>query len=195
MELLYSLPAIVTSTSTALTCISANSATDPGYQLPALQNIWTPSQMVGKGFMMIAAGGYNIGSTTESIAFQFQFDGTIATNGTGSITLATTGLNTVPTSTTGLWQAQCWLNCTLCGTTQATWYVNGDWVAGPGNNESGASASCATYMWGNQTVATGTPSGTTVATNVSYFPELWAKSLGTSGSTITTTQLMIFGLN
>lgn len=196
MELLYSLPAIAATISTTVfTCINTAATINP-YQMPSLQNIWTPSQMVGKSFMFCFAGGYNDTAAGETLALQFDLDIALATTAASSATVASTGLCTVPTSATGLWEAQVWMSCVSCTGTISTWYSNGQLTVGPGNTESGAAtATATTYMWGCPSVALGVPTAVTVPTNSPLFPGLYSKWLGNGGCTIVTTQQLVFGLN
>jgi|ERR1700722_1917276 len=194
MELLYSQPAIAaTIATTTSTCINTAATINP-YQLPALQNIWSPGSMVGKGLMFLFAGGYNDTAAVESLSLTLALDSVIATPAASSVTVTTMGLCTVPTSATGLWEAQCWLSCVSVSNTASTWYMNGQVTVGPGNAEAALSTAF-TYMWGGPTVTLGVPSPVTIATTIGYFPDLYSKWLGNGGCTIATTQMLVFGLN
>lgn len=196
MELLYSQPAIsFTNATTTITCINT-AATFAPYQLPALQNIWSASSLVGKGFMIIASGGYNDTAGASSNALKLQFDVAVGTSAATSAVIAATGLSTVPTTSVGQWQAQVWLNCVSTSGTVSTWYTNGNIEYGQGNTEGGlAPTTVATfqYMWCGTAITTGVPAAITIPTNVAFFPSLY--STWASASTMCTTQLMIFGLN
>lgn len=198
MELLYNQAAIsATFSTTVLTCINT-AATILPYQLPALQNIWSSSNMVGKGLMFIAGGGYDCTAAAESLSIQLAFDSAVATPAASSVTVASIGLCTVPTTNVGQWQAQVWLNCVSASGTASTWYSNGDIVMGVGNNESGlvpTSIATTAYMWSGLANTTGVPGAVTLSAVTSYFPDLYSKWLGAGGCTITTTQFMCFGLN
>lgn len=198
MEMLYSLPAISSTTSTTAATIINTAATVVPYQLPAFQNIWSPSNMVGKALMFCFAGGYNVNATAESVKLQLLFDVTFPTSAASSIVIAAHGLSTVPTTPAGQWQAQCWMSCVSASGTSATWYVNGEAMWGVGNTEAGqtpGSAATTNLMWSGPAVTTGVPAVVTTSVVTPYSPDLWANCLGTSGYTITTTQMMVFGLN
>src|SRR5215472_17215840 len=128
MEMLYSLPAIgVTQTSSVATILNS-AATSSVLQLPALQNIWSPSQIAGKGLMIIAAGGYDIGANTLT-TLRLSFDsaeGTTATN-----TIASTGAFVMTSQVVGSWEAQVWMNCVgVVSNTASSWYANGSLTLG-----------------------------------------------------------------
>jgi hypothetical protein len=198
MELLYNQAAIAATISTTTpTCINT-AATILPYQLPAFQNIWSPSSMVGKGFMIIASGGYNDTAAAESLRLQLNFDAAAATSAATSVVVAAHGLSTVPTTNVGQWQAQCWMNCVSASGTSSTWYVNGEATYGVGNTEAGqvpGSAVTTALMWSGPSNTTGVPAVVTLSSISAYYPDLWSTWLGAGGCTIVTTQLMIFGLN
>lgn len=196
MELLYSQPAIsFTNATTTITCINT-AATFVAYQLPPLQNIWTPSQMVGKGLMIMFGGGYNDVAGAASNALKLQFDVTVGSSLATSTVLAATGLCTVPTTNLGQWNAQIWLNCVSASGTVSTWYSNGEITYGIGNTESGNQPGTAVtfnYMWCGTAITTGVPAAITIPTNVAFSPSLY--STWSAASTMCTTQMMVFGLN
>jgi hypothetical protein len=186
MELLYSMPAIgATLASTAATCISGTSATNGPFQLPALQNIWSPGNMVGKGLMLVAAGGYDTGSAIAN-TMKFTFD--TAINAFAG-TIATTGAATWPTSTTGMWEAQVWMACVGSGTA-STWYSSGQLTVGPGSAETG---SAATYMFGNN-IAAGIPQPLTIPTTTSYLLDIYS-TWASAPTAMACSQFFVFGLN
>lgn len=189
MELLYSMPATgATQAASTQTLLTGNAANNPAFQLPALQNIWSPGNMIGKGLMFMASGAYS--SATNSVATYLQFDGTANTNAAGSITLATSGLVAAPASSTGVWQAQCWLTCTGSGTA-SFWYGTGDIMIGVGSNETSA---CNTFMWGQPSILNGSPITITIPNTVPLFVELWQKWTTTVAVNVCS-QFLVFGLN
>lgn len=193
MELLYSMPVIGASVgaASAKTLVSGNSATNPPFQLPALQNIWSPAQLQGRGLMVVASGGYDIGAA-NNLEMILALDITAATGAASSVTLATMGLCTVPTTPVGLWEAQCWVSFVSTGT-QATGYANGTFTCGVGNTESGVSTAL-TYMWGQPTVAAGIPTAITVPTAQPFYVDLYSQFTA-NPTQMVCTQFMVFGLN
>ena len=197
MELLYSQQAIAATISTTVpTCINT-AATILPFQLPAFQNIWSPSSMVGKGFMFLFGGGYNDLAALETVKLQMLFDVASGASAATSVVVAAHGLSDVPTTNVGLWQAQCWMTCVSASGTASTWYVNGNAVWGVGNTEAvlAGTAASSSLMWGGPSVTTGVPAVVTLSSVTPYYPDLWSTWLGTGASTICTTTMMVFGLN
>lgn len=187
LECLFSLPAIgATLAATANTCVSG---TAPVFQLPALGNIWTPSQLQGKGLMILAAGGYDLstGAGTQN-TMRLTFDVAAATTAATSVTVATTGAATWPNGTTGIWEAQIWMNCVSTGTV-STWYANGQLTAAGTQ----ATAPCTTFLWGNS-IAAGIPTAVTIPTTQPYYVDLYAQ-WASAPTAFVVSQYMIFGIN
>jgi hypothetical protein len=189
LELIYSMPVIgsTITTTTAHTMMTGNSGTNPPFQLPALGNIWSPSNMIGKGLMIVMGGGYDIASSTPTTML-LTLDGTVATVG---ITVAATGSVAFASSTTGLWQAQVWMTCVGTGTA-STWYTTGELTCGPGNAETGA-ATALTYMFGNSVTA-GIPQAVSLSNTTPYYPELYT-TWATAPTAHVLSQFMVYGLD
>lgn len=187
LELLYAMPAVgATLAATTKTCITGTAATNGPFQLPALQNIWSPGNMVGRGLMIVAAGGYDISSSTPT-TLQFSFDTAV---GTQAVTIATTGSAPWASSAVGLWEAQVWMTCVATGTA-STWYSNGTLTCGPG---SANTSTALTYMFGGPAVAAGIPTAITVPTTASYMLNAYAQ-WATAPTAMVCTQFLCFGLN
>lgn len=189
MELLYSLPAIgATQTSSVATCLNT-AATAPPFQLPALQNIWSPSQITGKGIMIIAAGGYDIPANTLS-TFRLSLDtssGVTAVN-----TVATLGAYSIATQTVGAWQAELFMTCTgVTSETASTWYSMGQLTIGPGSSPTGTAS---TLLWGQPSIAAGVPTAVTIPTNAAYYVNL-VSQWQTTPTAMVCSQFLVFGLN
>jgi hypothetical protein len=182
MELLYSMPATAsTQTASASTCLNTG-ATSPPFQLPALQNLWSPSSMTGKGLMVVAAGGHSTGANTIS-TLKLSFDGTAGTS--GALTVGTGAIPLVST-TTGAWQAQLWLSCTgVISETSSTWEAIGDGIVGPSTGQA--------FMW-NTLVTAGIPVPLTLPTQTSFYMGLYAQWVA-NPTVMLCTQFMVFGLN
>jgi hypothetical protein len=190
MELLYSLPAVgPTQTSSVATCLNTAASAAP-FQLPALQNIWSLSQIAGKGLMVVAAGGYDDASANTLTTLRLSLDtasGTTSTN-----IMAEAGFSNFTGAATWAWEAQVWLTCTgaIAGTA-STWYANGQLTIGPGNNPTGTAL---TLMWGQPAIAAGIPTAVTLPTQVAYFTNI-VSQFQASPTAMVCTQFMVFGLN
>jgi hypothetical protein len=170
VELLYSMPAIgATLAATAVTCVSGTSSSAAPFLMPSLQNIWSPSQMQGKSLMIVANGGYDVGSNTGN-KMSLILDSALATTAASSVTVASTGSNTFPTSTTGAWEIQLWMSCVSTGTV-STWYPGGTMTCGPGSSNVTASS---TFVWGS-TITAGIPQVVTIPTTVPYYVDLYSQ--------------------
>lgn len=193
MELLYSMPVIGASVgaASAKTLISGNTSTNPPFLLPPLTNIWSPANLQGRGLMVVASGGYDIGAA-NNMEMILALDTTAGTGAANSVTLATMGLCTVSTTAVGLWEAQCWVSFVSTGTV-ATGYVNGTFTSGVGSTETGVSTAL-TYMWGQPTVSAGIPTAITVPTAQSFYVDLYSQFTA-NPTQMVCTQFMIFGLN
>jgi hypothetical protein len=186
-ELIYSMPATGPDiTGTAKSLITGNTATNPPYQLPPFQNIWSPAVLAGRSIMIASSGGYDIGASTQNTLI-LTLDGTAGTS--GLYTIASTGAATWPATTTGSWESQVWMSCVSTGTA-STWYTGGQLTVGPGN---APTATASTYMWGGAVTA-GIPQPLTVPTNTALFPEMYC-TWAAAPTAFVCTQFMIFGLN
>lgn len=187
MELLYSMPASGTTITSAIKSLATgNTATNPPFQLPAFQNIWPVSALVGRGLMFMASGGFDIASTTPT-TLTLTLDGTAATQ--GLYTVATTGSAAWTTTAVGMWEAQAWMTCVSTGTV-STWYSSGQLTVGPSSAET---STAITYMWGGN-VNAGIPQPVTIPTNTPLYPEIYA-TWATAPTAFVCTQFMIFGLD
>lgn len=188
VELLYSLPAIGATQASSVATVLNTAATAPPFQLPALQNIWSPSQMIGKGLMFVAAGGYSTATNTLT-TLRLSLDAP-AVSTTPTNTIAATGaLAGVPTGSAGAWEGQFWMTCVgITANTSSTWYAQGQ-VQFVGSSTGTASS----YAWGN-TVTNGIPQAITLPLQTSYFVDLVAQWQISPGAMVCS-QFMIFGLD
>ena len=190
MELVYSLPAIgATQTGSAATVLNT-AATSPPFFLPALQNIWSPSAITGKGLLIVASGGFSTATNTLT-TLRLSFDpssGTTATN-----TVAVTGaLAQVPNNVNCSWQAQVWLSCVgVTSEVSSNWYAIGTFEFGSGSTPTTTSA---TFMWGGPSVAAGVPAAVTLGLATAYTTNLVAQWQVNPGAMVCS-QFMVFGLN
>lgn len=197
VETIYALPSPGTAlaSSTTKTLISANSATNPAFALPALTSIWEPSYMVGRALRVCARGVF--GTTgTPTLTFSCQLDPT-QNSSTSALTLAATGALTAPgTITNGNWELEFDVSVSALGMSggfyQATLQSHGLLSVGAGNN--GATGASAVYTVGAANISMGGAATLNPATP--SFLELWGQ-WGTSNAanTIQCTQLFVFGLN
>jgi hypothetical protein len=187
-ELLYSMPVIGTSITSTSTVVCNTAATMGPFQLPALGNIWSIGNMVGKGLMIVASGGYDC-AALNSNTFRLQTDTAIATSAATSGLLCVTGAATAPLSTTGAWDLQVWMSCVSVVANTATFYVSGDLTYGAGNSNSATLY----YNVGNSVTA-GVPTATSLATNAAQYVDLWT-TWATAPTAFVCSQFMVFGLN
>jgi hypothetical protein len=187
-ELLYSMPVIGSSITSVSTVVTNTAATTGPFQMPALGNIWSIGNMVGKGLMILAGGGYDC-AALNSNTFRLQTDTAIASSQATSGLICVTGAATAPLSTTGAWDLQVWMSCIATNTTTATFYVSGDLTYGPSNSNSASIY----YNIGNPVTA-GIPTGATLATNAAQYVELWT-AWATAPTAFVCSQFMVFGLN
>jgi len=185
-ELLFSMPAIGASiTGTGKSIITGTSATSTPFQMPALQSIWSPSQMPGKAIHIEAAGGYDIASGTNTM--QLSLDSAVNTQ---SFILAATGAVTWPVSSTGFWQLEFDLTCTAAGLTTSTWYSAGNLVIGAGN----APTTFGSAVTFSNTVTAGIPQPNTIPNNISYYPEIYV-TWSAGPTACVCTQFQVWALN
>jgi hypothetical protein len=192
MELLYSLPAIgSTQTGSAATLLNS-AATSPMIQLPALQNIWSSSQLPGKGFLIVAAGGYDIAAANTLTTMRVSFD----------TTAGVTALNTIATTgalaggcfgaavATGSWEAQLWITCAgISGNTGSTWYSQGQLQF----NSVSSTGTGVSFAWGN-TITAGIPQSISLGLTNPYYVDLVAQWQA-NPTAMVCSQFMVFGLN
>jgi hypothetical protein len=192
MELLYSLPAIgATQAGSAITCLNT-AATAPPFQLPSLQNIWSPSSLTGKGLFIVAAGGYDISAANTLTTLRLSFDAASGTtaNNTAGATGALSGGPFGAAATSGAWELQCWLTCVGISTElNSNWYSQGQ-LQFSGTASTGVATS---YAFGN-TVTAGIPQTFAMSNATSYFVNLCAQWQA-SPVAMVCSQLMVFGLD
>jgi len=196
-EVLYTMPAAgsALASSTTKSVITANSATNPAYQMPSLLAIWPPDRLTPRALRFIARGG--VGTTaTPTLLVQLYLDAT-QNSTTGQILLGATGAFTTASalgggaSMTANWELELDLVVTVIGVTSGAYnctvYTNGIFSIGPGNDASTTAA--VQYMIGSNT------SKTTIVPSTSYWPEIWA-TWGTSNAanSIQCSQFMVTGL-
>lgn len=190
-ELLYCMPALGTNNTTASSavCMTANSSSNPPFQQPTIAQMWTMSQVVGKGLMYIADGTFDSGGA-YNVTTVLSYD---TTQGTSANTIASTGAYAwASTTAVGAWHMQVMLNCVSAGTSNATkWYVTGFLTQGVANN---ATTTAGAIILLGGASSSGTPSAVTLTANQIYYPEIWM----TASSSMTAfycTTFMAFGLN
>ena len=189
MELLYSMPAIGTTQTSSVATLLNTTPNQTPFQLPPLQNIWSLSQLAGKGLMVVASGGYDVGANTLT-TLRLSFDANAGT--TATVTVADTGAFVMTTQAVGAWEAQVWMNCVgLVATTASTWYANGTLTLGPGSAPTGTAT---TLMWGQPAIAAGIPTALTIGTQAALNVDLVAQWQA-SPTAMVCTQFMVFGLN
>lgn len=193
-EVIYNMPTAgaALNTSVTKTVISANTASNPPFQVPA--PLWQPSYANARLVRVVAGGTYGDTASTPTLQLGCYLDPTqnsttsqILLAGTGAVTLTATSV------TTGNWLMDFYMTVSSmgvgAGAFQQNIYTNGYLLMGAGNNAATANV--------QQTVMVGS-SGSTVQVNpmATYFMELWA-TWGTSNAsnTITCTQFTVFGLN
>jgi hypothetical protein len=200
VETIYAMPAPASAwanTATTKTVISANSTTNPAFQLPALTSIWEPSYMVGRAFRVCARGVFTTSASPTTITASCQLD-PAQNSVTGAVTLAATGALTPPASiTNGNWELEFDVSISALGMSggfyEATLQSHGLLSVGAGNNA--ATGASAVYTVGAANISFGGSSTINPATP--SFLELWATwgATSPSGSSVTCTQFFVFGLN
>lgn len=187
-ELLYSLPVLGNSITSTSTVVCNTAATASPFQLPALGNIWSTSNMIGKGFMIIANGGYDC-AALNSNTLRLQLDQNVAASAATSSLVTVTGAATAPLSTIGAWDLQVWMTCVATSPGTASFYVSGDLAYGASNSNSATLY----YNVGNPVTA-GVPTACSVSTTLPTFVELWT-TWATAPTAFVCSQFMVFGLN
>lgn len=188
MELLYSLPAIGATQSSSVATVLNTAATAPPYQLPALQNIWSPSAMVGKGILFVATGGYSTATNTLT-TLRLSLDSAVGTTATN--TIAATGALAAAgaAASTGAWEGQCWMTCVgITANTSSTWYAQGQLQFATSNTTTAAS-----FSWGN-TITNGIPQAITIPIQTSFYADLVSQWQISPGAMVCS-QFMVWGLN
>jgi len=195
-EVIYNMPGAGTAynTSTSATVISANSASNPPFQMPT--PLWQPSYASARLLRIVAGGTYGTTVSTPTLIIGAYLDPT-QNSTTSQIALAKTGTYTMPATaiTNGSWLMDFYVTVNQIGVGAGAYatlvYTNGLLNFYPNGNNA------ATVNTGNATIGIGSP-GATISINpmATYFLELWA-TWGTSSAsnTIQCTQFTVFGLN
>lgn len=191
-ECIYSMPAIgVTQTSSALTCLNT-APTAPPLQLPALQNIWSPGNITGRAFKIMAAGGFDLIGANTLTTLRLSFDtasGTTANN-TVAATGALSGNAFGAANSAGAWQLLIWMTCTgISSETLSTWFAGGQ-LQFSGTMTTGVATS---YGFGN-TITNGVPQTFTLPLQTPLFPNLCAQ-WQTTVTAMVCSQFIVCGLN
>lgn len=189
-ELLYSMPVVgATKSSTGQSCISGNAAGNPAYLMPPLATLWSQSAMLGKAINIQASGTYDAASN-YNVTTQLAYDGT---QGSYSTPIAATGIAVSwPTGTTNNWYMNVNMTCISVGLNTSGWTVNGNVMAGAGNNA--ATAAATTFMMGGAQTA-GVPTALALVTTTTIgFIELWS-TWSTAPTAMVCSQFMIFAEN
>jgi hypothetical protein len=185
-ELLYSMPATGASiTATTKQIISGTSATNPPFQAPALQNIWSVAQMPGKALHFSASGGFDISANTNTMWLYADSAFSSATTA-----LAQTGAATWAASAVGFWQLIMDMTCVSCGNSVSTWYTGGNITVGPG---SAPTAFGSTITFANA-VNAGVPQTISLNPATPYYFELYTQ-WGGAPTAFVCTQFEIYGQN
>src|ERR1700761_8475303 len=157
VETIYAMPSpgSALASSTTKTLISANSTTNPAFQLPALTSIWEPSYMVGRALRVCARGIFST-TGTPTLTWACQLDPT-QNSSTSALTLAATGALTAPSSiTTGNWELEFDVSISALGVSggyyQATLQSHGLLSLGAGNNAATAGSTVVTVGAANITM-------------------------------------------
>jgi len=197
-EVLYTMPAAGTALNTSVTksVITANSTTNPPYQMPALTALWPPDRLTPRALRFVARGG--VGTTaTPTLAIGLYLDPT-QNSTTSQILLGATGAFTTASSIgggasmTANWELELDMVVTAMGVTSGAYnctvFTNGMFTYGAGNDAATAVVS-GQYMIGSNTAKT------TIVPSTSYWPEIWA-TWGTSNAAnnIQCSQFMVMGL-
>ena len=197
-EVLYTMPSPGAALANTLTktVITANTTTNPAYQMPALNAIWPPDRLTPRALRFVARGG--VGTTaTPTLQVQLYFDPT-QNSATGQQLLGGTGAFTTASaigggaSMTANWELELDLIITSVGVTSGAYnsvvYTNGVFTYGAGNDAATATVA-ATYMIGSNTSKTGIVPGT------AYWPEIWATwGTANAANSIQCSQFIVMGL-
>jgi hypothetical protein len=193
-EVIYNMPAAGAALANTVTktVISANTATNPPFQVPA--PLWQPSYAAARLLKVTAGGTYGDTASTPTLTLGAYLDPTqnsttsqILLAGTGAVTLTATSI------TTGNWLMEFYITVTSMGVGSGAFqqnvYTNGILAMGAGNNAATAN--------GQQDVMVGSASSTIqINPMATYFLELWATwGTANASNTITCTQFSVFGLN
>jgi hypothetical protein len=191
-EELYVMPApgAALTNSTTKTVISANSTTNPPYQLPSL--VWPPSYAVGRGMHITARGGISTSGSPGTLTIGCWLDPT-QNSTTSQILLAGTGAFSVAAGlSNGEFELEFDVTIASIGVSAGAYtenvYTGGVLTVGSGANA--ATTASTPYMVGSGTSA--------IANNPAtpYFVEVWAQwGTASSSNSIQLTQLLIGGLN
>lgn len=193
-EVIYNMPSAGAALNTSITktVISANTTSNPPFQVPA--PLWQPSYANARLLKVSAGGTYGDTASTPTLQIGCYLDPT-QNSTTSQVLLAGTGVTTLSATsvTTGNWLMEFYMTVSSMGVGSAAFqqnvFTNGTLLMGSGNNAATANT-LVNMMVGS--------SGSTIQINpmATYFMELWA-TWGTSSAsnTITCTQFTVFGLN
>jgi hypothetical protein len=191
-EVLYSQPSvgIALTNSTTKTAITANSATNPPYQLPSMT--WQPSYAVARGLHVTVRGLLSTAAAPGTLTLGFYCDPT-QNSVTSQILICGTGALTPPASlTNGEFELEFDVTIVAIGVSAGLYtesvVTGGVLTMGPGNNA--ATTAAVTYGVGSGVT------GIAINPATPYFLELWA-TWGTASASniIQTGQCLISGLN
>lgn len=193
-EVIYNMPSAgaALANSTTKTNITANTTTNPPFQVPA--PLWQPSYANARLVKVTLGGTYGDTAAAPTLTLGVYLDPTqnsttsqILLAGTGAVTLTATSI------TTGNWLMEFYITVSSmgvgAGAFQQNVYTNGVLSMGAGNNAATAN--------GQQDVMVGS-SANTIQINpmATYFMEAWATwGTANASNTITCTQFTVFGLN
>lgn len=186
-ELLYSMPAVGASvTVNTKQIVSATTTTNPPFFLPALYNIWSPSQMAGKALHFEASGGYaTSGAANNTLQMYFDTGFSAATT-----IISQTGAIAYGSITNGAWGFTVDMTCTASGLSVSTWQVSGNLFVGVGaSTTTGATV----FSFGNS-VTTGVPTGVTLVPGTSYCPEIYT-TFSANLTAMSCSQFQVWALN
>lgn len=193
-EVIYNMPSAGAALANTVTktVISANTTTNPPFQMPA--PLWQPSYAQARLLKIVAGGTYGCTNLTPTLQVQCYLDPT-QNSTTSQILLAGTGAvpMTATAITTGNWLMEFYMTVTSMGVGSGAFqqnvYTNGYLELGAGNN-----ATTTTQQFDGLIGS----SSATIQINpmATYFLELWATwGTANASNTITCTQFTVFGLN
>jgi hypothetical protein len=187
-EELYVMPSAGAAlTSTTKSVITANSSSNPPWQLSA--PLWLPSYSVARGLHITCRGLLTTGSSPGTLTLGCYYD--VTQNSTSSqILIAGTGALTPPASlTNGAFEMEFDLTIQSIGVSGAAFTATADahGVLSMGAANNAAATAATVYMVG--------ASGITFNPMTAYFVEVWATWSTASGDSIQCTQFIGAGLN
>ena len=189
-ELIYSMPANGAAlTTTASAVLTGNTGTNPPFQLPALQSLWSPGNLVGKALKFVARGNFGSGATPGALTIGLGFNTTQGTHPTTVVLAGTGAFASVPASVTtpnGGWELEADLTITVAGVAALTVNTGGQFNMGAANNAATAA---------NVGCNLGATGITSLNPTTGYWAEVYATWAAASTDSIICTQFLIYGLN